>query len=263
MLHQRTSRLSKEELLALVERVAVLLPRPWTVPRGRPRGLTLLQAVEATVIYLRRNHVQESVGEFYDVSQSTISRVIALLTPLVRAATAHCVPDDAQVSTEIADRIVLVDGTLAPVWSWRGHRELYSGKHRRTGFNLQVVTDAHGRLITVRGPFPGCTHDLRALRESGLPALLAGAAYVFADLGYRGTGYFTPRRKPVGGELSEQQREYNERISAIRAPIERAIANLKTWRILHTEYRRPLHTYDDAVHAAIGLHWFTTTQRSA
>jgi hypothetical protein len=124
VLHQRTSRLSKEELFALVERVASLLPRPWSAPRGRPRALTLLQAVEATVIYLRRNHVQETIGEFYDVSQSTISRIIGVLTPLVRAATAHCVPDDAQVAATIADRIVLVDGTLAPVWSWRGHREL-------------------------------------------------------------------------------------------------------------------------------------------
>ena len=44
---------------------------------------------------------------------------------------------------------------------------------------------------------------------------------------------------------------------------ERAVANLKTWRILHTDYLRPLHTYDDALHAAIGLHWFTTRQRSA
>lgn len=63
---------------------------------------------------------------------------------MVRAATAHCVPDDGQVAAAIAERIVLVDGTLAPVWSWRGHRELYSGKHRRTGFNLQLVADAHG-----------------------------------------------------------------------------------------------------------------------
>ena len=143
------------------------------------------------MIYLRRNHVQETVGEFYDVSQSTISRIISLLTPLVRAATADCVPDDVQVAAAIANRIVLVDGTLAPVWSWSGRRELYSGKHRRTGFNLQVVADAHGRLITVRGPFAGRTHDMRALRESGLPALLAGAAYVFADLGYRGSGYLS------------------------------------------------------------------------
>lgn len=233
------------------------------MPRGRPRTLTLVQAIEATVIYLRRNQVQESVGEFYDVSQSTVSRAINVLTPLVRAATADFVPDDARIAAAVANRIVLVDGTLAPVWSWRGHRELYSGKHRRTGFNLQVVTDAHGRLIAVRGPFAGRTHDIRALRESGLPALLAGAAYVFADLGYRGTGYFIPRRKPVDGQLTDQQHKYNERISAIRAPVERATANLKTWRILHTDYRRPLHTYDDALHAALGLHWFTNRQHSA
>ena len=61
-----------------------------------------------------------------------------------------------------------------------------------------------------------------------------------------------PRGRPVGGQLSDQQREYNQRISAIPAPIERAMANLKAWRILHTDYRRPLHTYDDALHAAIG-----------
>jgi hypothetical protein len=107
-----------------------------------------------------------SAGSGKDVSQSTVSRVIGPLTPLVRAATADCVPDDAQVTAVIANRIVLADGTLAPVWSRRGHRELFSGKHRRTGFNLQPVTDAHGRPITVRGPLPGCAHNLRALRES-------------------------------------------------------------------------------------------------
>jgi hypothetical protein len=250
-------------LVELAERVAALLPRPWTVPHGRPRALTLLQAIEVTVIYLRRNHVQETVGQLYDVSQSTVSRAISALTPPVRAATAADVPDDARVAAAIADRIVLVDGTLASVWSWRGHCELYSGKHRRTGFNVQVVTDAHGELVTVRDPIEGCAHDLRALRETGLPALLAGASYVFADKGYRGSGYFIPRRKPIGGQLSDQQRDYNERISAIRAPIERATANLKTWRILHTDCRRPLHTYHDAFHAVVGLHWFTTRQRSA
>jgi hypothetical protein len=111
----------------------------------------------------------------------------------------------------------------------------------------------------VHGPFADCTHDRRALRETGLPELLTDATYVFADLGYRGTGNFTPRRKPVGGQLTEQRHEYNERISVIRAPI---VANLKTWRILHTDYRRPQHTYDDALHAAIGLHQFSTRQRS-
>lgn len=126
-----------------------------------------------------------------------------------------------------------------------------------------MVADACGRLIAVRSPVEGCAHDLRALRESGLPALLAGARYVVADLGYRGTRYRIPRRKPGDGQLADQQREYNERINAIRATIERAVANPKTWSILHTDHRRPLHTYPDVLHAVIGLHWFTTKKHSA
>lgn len=76
--------------------------------------------------------------------------------------------------------------------------------------------------------------------------MLAGVAYVFVDLGCRGSGCFIPRREPVGGQLTGQQRDYSARMGAIRALIERAVANLKTWRILHTDYRRPLHTYEDA-----------------
>lgn len=52
------------------------------------------------------------------------------------------------------------------------------------------------------------------------------------------------------------EHEYNNQISSIRAPIERAIAHLKTWKILFTDYRRPLHTFLDSFHAAIGLYFF-------
>lgn len=263
MLHQRTSRLSEEELYEIVERVDVLLPTPWERPTGRKRALTLVYAVEATVIYLRRNHVQDTVGDIYNVSQSTISRVIAALTPLVRAATAAELPTREQVEERIAGRIVLLDGSLAPVWSWAGHRGLWAGKHRTTGFNFQVVCDAFGQLIAVSDPVEGCAHDMRALEESGLKDLLALAEAVFADKGYRGTGYFIPRRKPDGGELTDEQKRYNAQISAIRAPVERAIANIKTWRVLHTDYRRPLRTFRDSFHAAIGLYWFTINTRSA
>ena len=42
------------------------------------------------MIYLRRNNLQNAVGEFYDVSQYTISRV-SMLAPLVRAEQADAV----------------------------------------------------------------------------------------------------------------------------------------------------------------------------
>lgn len=125
--------------------------------------------------------------------------------------------------------------------------------------DFQVVTDAFGQVITISRPIEGCAHDMRALQESGLKDLLALADAVFADKGYKGSGYFTPRKKPAGCELTGEQKQHNAQISAIRAPVERAIANIKAWRILHTDYRRPLRTFQDTFHAVIGLYWFKIT----
>jgi hypothetical protein len=52
------------------------------------------------------------------------------------------------------------------------------------------------------------------------------------------------------------EKEYNSQISAIRSPVERAMAHLKTWRILFTDYRRPLDTFLSSFQAAIGLYFF-------
>jgi lactam utilization protein B len=97
---------------------------------------------------------------------------------------------------------------------------------------------------------------MRALRECGLKDLLDLADLVFPDKGYQGAGFYTPRKKPPGGQLTDEQKAYNEQLSAFRAPVERAIANIKVWRILHTDYRRPLQTFTDTFFAVVGLYWF-------
>ena len=66
---------------------------------------------------------------------------------------------------------------------------------------------------------------------------------VFGDKGFIGTDYITtPIRKPECRELLQWEHEWNNRVSSFRAPVERAVATLKTWRILFTDYRRPLKT---------------------
>jgi len=47
----------------------------------------------------------------------------------------------------------------------------------------------------------------------------------------------TPFRKPAGGELLDWQKEFNTQVNKIRWVIEQVIANFKTWRIMHTDYR--------------------------
>jgi len=98
------------------------------------------------------------------------------------------------------------------------------------------------------------------LSDSASEKILKAAGGVFGDKGFIGTDYITtPVRKPEHRELYIREKEYNSEVSSHRAPVERAVAQLKTWRILHTDYRRPLETFKSSFRAAIGLYFFKCT----
>ena len=152
-------------------------------------------------------------------------------------------------------RLALVDGTLWPCWSWEGARELWAGKYKTTGHGGLIISDEFGNIIFVSDPAPGCDHDMKKL-EGEAKEILDLAGSVIADKGFQGSGYVTPVKKPKDRELYVREHQYNNQISSIRAPIERAVAHLKTWKILFTDYRRPLSTFLDSFRAAIGLYFF-------
>ena len=189
---------------------------------------------------------------WWGISQSSVSRLIARLEPVIAAVLAAHVPTPAQA---LAGRVTLVDGTLTPCWSWKSAPQLYSGKHHTTGHNHQVVCDLQGRLLHLGDPLPGRTHDTRAVRDSGLLERL-DLPNTIGDKGYIGTGMHTPQRKPPGQPLHQSAKTYNKDINGLRAAVERSIAHIKTWRILHTDYRRPLSTYETAFQAVRALHFY-------
>ena len=83
------------------------------------------------------------------------------------------------------------------------------------------------------------------------------AGAVFGDKAFIGTDYITtPIRKPECRKLLQWEYEWNNKVSSYRAPVERAVASLKTWRVLFTDYRRPLKTFRSSFRAAIGLYFF-------
>ena len=47
---------------------------------------------------------------------------------------------------------VVIDGTLIPVDRVAADRPFYSGKHRRHGMNLQVISAPDGEILWVSGP---------------------------------------------------------------------------------------------------------------
>jgi len=48
-----------------------------------------------------------------------------------------------------------------------------------------------------------------------------------------------------------------------RYVVERAFANFKAWRIMRTDYRRPLDTFPRAISAVIGPHFYKINAESA
>lgn len=243
-----TTGFSKDAILTLCEMILQRSPVP-TRRAGRKRALGLYKSVVVTLTYLRRNHVQQELAELFDTSQPTISRAITAMTPLLEELLRDWVPTVDDLDAEVQ---LIVDGTLLPCWSWADHRELWSGKHRTTGMNVLVACTLEGTLTWVSDPVPGRTHDAKALRRSGLLDAATDLQHL-GDKGFIGLGLLTPYRKPPGGQLLDWQKQYNATVNSIRAVVERTVAHLKTWRILHTDYRRPLKTFPQTISAVIAL----------
>lgn len=251
------SGLTDEQLDELEDRVSELLEEPWDKGYGRPRELVFREALVVACGYGRNNITEEIWAEIFDVAQSTISRCITFLTPLIDQATEEFRPSAEDAAEATRGAIALVDGTLWPCWSWAGKGSLWSGKYKTTGHGSLIVTNLDGRITFVSDPVPGCRHDMAKLKGSECETILKMAGGVFGDKGFIGTDYITtPIRKPEDRELYMCEHDYNNQVSSFRAPVERAIANLKTWRILFTDYRRPLETFASSFRAAIGLYFF-------
>jgi hypothetical protein len=97
--------------------------------------------------------------------------------------------------------------------------------------NLPVIASSHGEIVWVSGPLPGAVHDLTAARIWGIVrALAASGLVVLGDKGYLGEDAIgTPYR---GRNKPASQKEANRAHARLRAPGERASAQLKSWRIL-------------------------------
>src|SRR3954453_12927136 len=247
------SRREIEDLCVLIAELRASIPggdrREW------PPILGLGNSVVITLTYLRRNRVQWELAETYGVSQSTVSRAITEITPLLARALARHVP----IAEELRPgRQYIVDGTLLPCWSWASAPGLYSGKHKTTGMNVQVVCTFDGELVWISDTIEGARHDVFCLDESGALIGLNPGDWT-GDKGYVGRAMITPIKKTTTRpELLDWQKTFNTAINKTRAVVERVIANLKNWRILHTDYRRPLDTFRTTISAAIGLMFYST-----
>jgi hypothetical protein len=158
--------------------------------QAQPRRQALL-----VLVYLRKDDTFAELAAGFGVGTATAWRYAGETVALL-AARSPKLSRALAAAKEAGHAYVVIDGTLIPVDRVAADRPFYSGKHRRHGMNLQVISAPDGEILWVSGPLPGATHDLTAARIWGLIRELAAAGVVvLADKGYIGAGehVHTPR----------------------------------------------------------------------
>ena len=133
-----------------------------------------------------------------------------------------------------------------------------SGKHKTTGMNVQVACTLDGRLAWISDAVSGNRHDTYCPSESGVLLTLDPGNWI-GDKGYVGNDMITPIKKPACRDLLDWEKEFNNQVNKIRYVIEQVIANFKTWRVMHTDYRRPLATFATTISTVIALHFYAAS----
>jgi hypothetical protein len=182
------------------------------------------------LVYLRKGDTYAELAAAFGVGLATAWRYVEETTELL-AARAPGLRKAVRDAKRAGHAYVIVDGTLIPIDRVAADRPFYSGKHKKHGMNLQVIASPHGDILWVSGALPGSVHDKKAEWVWGVLEELEKTGLVtLADKGYTGS---TWAKVPYKGKNKPgPQKEANRAHAKLRAPGERANAQLKTWNIL-------------------------------
>lgn len=241
---------------------------------GRHADLCWTNQVLVTVVWLRTYPTNEILAYLMGVSDSTVSRVLARILPLLEAAGKDTMrmPDPGRKRRRQLDDLLRETPALAVVidtFEQRVQRckdrdmadTYYSGKKKQHTLKSQVAVDEEtGQIVDVADSVPGPTADMTVLEQSRLLERLPPGVGGIGDLAYVGIGKLhpnglgaSPRRKPRGKDRPPDDVIYNRAFSRRRIVVEHSSGRMRRYQAVSQTDRNHRQNHSARVRAVAGL----------
>ena len=209
------------------------------------------------MIYYRCYITQEFLGHLFGLEESRVCRVFQKVSKILSKV--FTLGDKIKITREVTKEeleSLIADVTEQPIQRpKKNQKPYYSGKKKDHTVKAEMKTTLKGRIVAVSPTVPGSVHDF-TLHKQG--ELLPSDTRIFVDSGYQGLDKLhqateLPYKKPKGGTLTEDEKEYNAALSKIRVKIEHIFGDIKTFKIMHETFRNSLKTHNRILKIISGI----------
>jgi hypothetical protein len=241
---------------------------------GRHADLAPRDQILLAVIWLRQYPTNQVLGFLFGVSDSTASRLVNRLVPLLATSSKDTMrmPDPGRKHRKELDTLlkdtpelaVIIDTFEQKVQRCKDPKQAdahYSGKKKQHTLKPQVAVDEHsGTICDVSESALGPTADLTLLKQSELLNRLPKGVGAIGDLAYIGIAEehpdklgATPRRKPRGKERPQEDVCFNHAFSKRRIKVEHTIGRMRRYQSLNQTDRHHRKNHTARTRAVAGL----------
>lgn len=232
---------------------------------------TVCEKLFFTLFYFKCYPTFDLLGLIFDLDRSNACRNVHKLTPLLEKTLGeamvlpkrkiHTIEELFEIFPEVHD--LFIDATERPIQRPKDkeeQKENYSGKKKRYTKKNTIIAGEDKEIRYLGPTMEGKKHDYGSFKDEfpaepppGMPSPQEDLRF-WTDLGYTGIendypclNVIMPKKKPRGGELTEDEKSVNKMISSIRVKVEHSIGGAKRFGIVSDIFRNKSDNFDDKV----------------
>ncbi len=214
--------------------------------------LSPMNLLVVTLWHLKHYHSERYIASELNISHQAVHYLLSAVVDILHSSV---YPAFVSLPADLANRRtphgpeqhhkLIVDSTgiaIPEPYDSEQRKKYYHAKSPTNyAIKVQIACDFRHRIVHVSECYHGSVHDITVLRESGLLEHVDDSVHIIGDKGYIGEEYVdTPRKKPHGRELTQEDKDFNRNMNSVRAAIENINQRLKTYAILGSVYRGPV-----------------------